>query len=174
MCMRGFVAFSGTLVLITLRLSECTDSILNSRTYFSDASRDRILSWIYPIQLSFNKLSKICQEGVNKEHELGDLSEPANYKAALKDLESKKWLVAMNVEMQSMKDNDVWELVELPPNAKTVGHKWIFKKKTNMDGALHTFKSHLVAKGFTQTYGVDFKENFSPIADMRAIRNLIA
>ncbi|GJW06423.1 retrotransposon protein, putative, ty1-copia subclass [Tanacetum coccineum] len=32
-----------------------------------------------------------------------------------------------------MKDNDVWELVELPPNAKTVGHKWLFKKKTDMD-----------------------------------------
>nr|GFB70392.1 putative retrotransposon protein [Tanacetum cinerariifolium] len=41
-----------------------------------------------------------------EEHELGDLGEPANYKAALLDPESKKWLDAMNVEMQSMKDND--------------------------------------------------------------------
>ncbi|GKB83369.1 retrotransposon protein, putative, ty1-copia subclass [Tanacetum coccineum] len=43
-----------------------------------------------------------------------------------------------------------------------------------MDGAVHTFKSRLVAKGFTQTYGVDYKETFSPIADIRAIRILIA
>ncbi|GKB85675.1 zinc finger, CCHC-type containing protein [Tanacetum coccineum] len=42
-----------------------------------------------------------------KEHELGDLGEPANYKVALLDPELKKWLDAMNVEMQSMKDNDV-------------------------------------------------------------------
>ncbi|GJR50023.1 retrotransposon protein, putative, ty1-copia subclass [Tanacetum coccineum] len=109
-----------------------------------------------------------------EEHELGDLGEPANYKAALLDPESEKWLAAMNVEMQSMKDNDVWELVELPPNAKTVGHKWLFKKKTDMDGAVHTFKSRLVAKGFTQTYGVDYEETFSPVADIRAIRILIA
>nr|GEZ95546.1 hypothetical protein [Tanacetum cinerariifolium] len=68
-----------------------------------------------------------------EEHELGDLGEPANYKAALLDLESKKWLDAMNVEMQTMKDNDVWVLVELPPNARIVGSKWLFKKKTNMD-----------------------------------------
>ncbi|GJT50240.1 zinc finger, CCHC-type containing protein [Tanacetum coccineum] len=34
----------------------------------------------------------------------GDLGEPANYKAALLDPESDKWLTAMNVEMQSMKD----------------------------------------------------------------------
>ncbi|GJS50742.1 retrotransposon protein, putative, ty1-copia subclass [Tanacetum coccineum] len=109
-----------------------------------------------------------------EEHELGDLGEPANYKAALLDPESEKWLAAMNVEMQSMKDNDVWELVELPPNAKTVGHKWLFKKKTDMEGAIHTFKSRLVAKGFTQTYGVDYEETFSPVADIRAIRILIA
>ncbi|GJS74653.1 zinc finger, CCHC-type containing protein [Tanacetum coccineum] len=89
------------------------------------------------------------EEDDQEEHELGDLGEPANYKAALLDPESKKWLAAMNVEMQSMKDNDVWELVELPPNAKIVGHKWLFKKKTDMEGAVHTFKSRLVAKGFT-------------------------
>nr|GFA49244.1 hypothetical protein [Tanacetum cinerariifolium] len=68
-----------------------------------------------------------------EEHELGDLGEPANYKAALLDPESKKWLDAMNVEMQSMKDNDVWVLVELPPNARIVGSKWLFKKKTDID-----------------------------------------
>nr|GEW36298.1 hypothetical protein [Tanacetum cinerariifolium] len=108
-----------------------------------------------------------------KEHELGDLDEPANYKAALLDPESKKWLDAMNVERQSMKDNDVCVLVELPPNARTVGSKWFFKKKTNMDGAIYIFKAHLVATGFTQTYGVDYEETFSPVVDIRAIRILI-
>ncbi|GJV18265.1 retrotransposon protein, putative, ty1-copia subclass [Tanacetum coccineum] len=103
-----------------------------------------------------------------------DLGEPANYKAALLDPESDKWLNAMNVEMQSMKDNEVWDLVDLPPNGKTVGSKWLFKKKTDMDGAVHTFKARLVAKGFTQTYGVDYEETFSPVADIRAIRILIA
>nr|GEX18389.1 hypothetical protein [Tanacetum cinerariifolium] len=55
-----------------------------------------------------------------EEHVLGDLGEPANYKAALLDPESDKWLNAMNVEMQSMKDNEVWKLVNLLPNGKTV------------------------------------------------------
>nr|GFB10508.1 zinc finger, CCHC-type [Tanacetum cinerariifolium] len=49
--------------------------------------------------------------------------------------EFKKWLVAMNAEMQSMYDNKVWRLVVLPPNAKVVRSKWIYKKKTDMDGS---------------------------------------
>ncbi|GJR94336.1 retrotransposon protein, putative, ty1-copia subclass [Tanacetum coccineum] len=109
-----------------------------------------------------------------KEHELGDLNEPPNYKAVLSDPEYDKWLEAMNTEMQSMKDNQVWILVELPPNGRTVGSKWIFKKKTDMDGNVYTFKARLVAKGYTQTYGVYYEETFSPVVDIRAIRILLA
>ncbi|GJT26130.1 retrotransposon protein, putative, ty1-copia subclass [Tanacetum coccineum] len=85
------------------------------------------------------------QEIDEPQSDINPIRKPANYKDALLDPESEKWLAAMNVEMQSMKDNDVWELVELPPNAKTIGHKWLFKKKTDMDGAVHTFKSRLVS-----------------------------
>nr|GEW42994.1 hypothetical protein [Tanacetum cinerariifolium] len=49
-----------------------------------------------------------------------------------------------------MKDNEVWDLVDLPPNGKTVGSKWLFKKKTNMDGVVQTYKARLIAKGFWQ------------------------
>nr|GEV38531.1 zinc finger, CCHC-type [Tanacetum cinerariifolium] len=109
-----------------------------------------------------------------KDHELGDLDEPANNKAALLDPEFDNWLNAINVEMQSMKDNKVWDLVDLPPNNKTIGSKWLFKKKTDMDGAVHTYKAHLMAKGYTQTPRIDYEETFSPVADIRAIRILIA
>nr|GEZ30819.1 hypothetical protein [Tanacetum cinerariifolium] len=87
--------------------------------------------------------------------------------------------LCLNVEveehkMQSMKDNQVWCLVDLPPNGKTAGSKWLFKKKTDMDGNVHTYKAHLVANVFTQTYGVDCEETFLPVVDIRAIRILIA
>ncbi|GJZ64983.1 retrotransposon protein, putative, ty1-copia subclass [Tanacetum coccineum] len=65
-------------------------------------------------------------------------------------------------------------LVDLPLNGRTVRGKWLFKKKTNMDGKVHTFKTRLVAKGYTQTYSVDYGETFSPVADIRAIRILLA
>ncbi|GJS08080.1 retrotransposon protein, putative, ty1-copia subclass [Tanacetum coccineum] len=43
-----------------------------------------------------------------------------------------------------------------------------------MDGAVYVFKARLVVKGFTQTYGVDYEETLSPVANIRAIRILIA
>ncbi|GKB37839.1 retrotransposon protein, putative, ty1-copia subclass [Tanacetum coccineum] len=81
---------------------------------------------------------------------------------------------AMNMEMQSMKDNQVWVLVDLPLNGQTFRSKWLFKKNTNMDGNVPTFKARLVAKGYTQTYSVDYEETFSPVADIRAIRIFLA
>ncbi|GJZ35202.1 retrotransposon protein, putative, ty1-copia subclass [Tanacetum coccineum] len=142
-----------------------------------DLEMDEPQSDIIPIRRSTRTrrpTDRMCLYIDAEEHELGDLGEPANYKAALLDPESDKWLNATNVEMQSMKDNEVWILVELPPNGKTVGSKWLFKKKTDMDGAVHTYKARLVAKGYTQTPGIDYEETFSPVADIRAIRILIA
>ncbi|GJY00351.1 retrotransposon protein, putative, ty1-copia subclass [Tanacetum coccineum] len=69
-----------------------------------------------------------------EEYELGDFNEPPNYKVSLSDPEFDKRLEAMNTKMQSMKDNQVWVLVDFPPNGQTVRSKWLFKKKTDMDG----------------------------------------
>nr|GFA82418.1 hypothetical protein [Tanacetum cinerariifolium] len=101
-----------------------------------------------------------------------EAGEPASYKAALSDPEFEKWLVAMNAKIQSMYDNKVWKLIDLPPGIKVVKSKWIYKKKTDMDGVVYIYKARLVAKGFTQTYDVDYKETF--VADIRAIRILMA
>ncbi|GJT28586.1 retrotransposon protein, putative, ty1-copia subclass [Tanacetum coccineum] len=85
--------------------------------------------------------------------------------------------LCLNVEVEEHSLGDLNE----PTNYKAAfldpesdKSKWIFKKKTDMDGNVNTHKARLVAKGFTQTYGVDYEETFSPIADIRAIRILIA
>ncbi|GJY59362.1 retrotransposon protein, putative, ty1-copia subclass [Tanacetum coccineum] len=43
-----------------------------------------------------------------------------------------------------------------------------------MDGAVHTYKARLVAKGYTQTPRIDYEETFFAVADIRAVRILIA
>ncbi|KAJ9551099.1 hypothetical protein OSB04_015144 [Centaurea solstitialis] len=104
----------------------------------------------------------------------GDLNEPTSYGEAVSGSESEQWQEAMRAEMQSMYDNQVWELTDLPQHCKAVGRKWVFKKKTDMDGNVHTFKARLVAKGFTQTHGIDYDETFSPVAMLKSIRILMA
>ncbi|KAI3780417.1 hypothetical protein L2E82_10398 [Cichorium intybus] len=71
-------------------------------------------------------------------------------------------------------DNQVWNLVDNVSGRKTVGCKWIFKKKTDMDGKVHTYKARLAAKGFTQTPGVDYDETFSPVAKINSIRIMLS
>nr|GEW45943.1 zinc finger, CCHC-type [Tanacetum cinerariifolium] len=66
-----------------------------------------------------------------EEHELRDLGEPANYKAALLDPEYDNWINGMNVEMQSMKDNEVWELVDLHPEEKPLVISGSSKRRPN-------------------------------------------
>nr|GEV65250.1 hypothetical protein [Tanacetum cinerariifolium] len=58
-------------------------------------------------------------------------------------------------------------------NLKTVGCKWIFKKKTGMDGKLHTYKARLIAKGYTKTHGIDYEETFSLVAKIKSIRIML-
>ena len=69
------------------------------------------------------------------------LDEPNSYAEAMAGPESAKWKEAMDSEIQSMYDNQVWNLVENVPGRKIVACKWIFKKKTDMDGKVHTYKA---------------------------------
>jgi hypothetical protein len=53
---------------------------------------------------------------------------------------------AMKSEIESMRDNQVCNLVDQPDGVKTIECKWIYKKKNDMDGNVHIYKARLVAK----------------------------
>jgi hypothetical protein len=67
------------------------------------------------------------------------------------------------------------ELLVDPPNGvKAIECKWVFKKKTDVDGNFNIYKARLVAKGFRQIQGVDYDETFSPVAMLKSIRIVLA
>ena len=69
--------------------------------------------------------------------------------------------------------NHIWEIVDLPPGAKTIGCKWIFKRKLKSDWSIKKYKAYLVAKGFQQKKGVDYFDTFALVTRISSIRVLI-
>lgn len=93
---------------------------------------------------------------------------------ALKSEQKSKWKKAMEAEMKSLNDNEVWELVPLPEHRKLIDSKWVFKIKTDADGKVERYKARLVAQGFTQEQGADYDETFCPVVRMESVRTIIA
>ena len=75
--------------------------------------------------------------------------------------------------MDSMYENQVWTLVYPSEGIKPIGCKWVFKKKTNMEGKVVTDKARLVAKGYHQRQEVYYDETFSLVAMLKSITILL-
>lgn len=101
-------------------------------------------------------------------------SEPQTYKKAMTSPEAPFWEEASNNEWDSIQQNETWELVDLPPGSKTIGCKWVFKRKLRTDGTIEKHKARLVDKGYRQQEGLDFFDTYSPVTRITSIRMLIA
>ena len=99
--------------------------------------------------------------------------DPASYDYAMQTPEAPFWQIAMMVEFQSLLDNGMWELVDLPPGRTTVKNRWVYITKRDTKGDIIRYKVRLVAKGFTQTAGLDYEETFTPVARLDSLRLLL-
>ena len=98
-------------------------------------------------------------------------SEPITFEEAARD---GHWWRAMEEEIDSIKRNNTWELVELPLNKKPIALKWIYKVKVNANGEIVRHKARLVAKGFLQKAGIDYGEVYTPVARIETVRLVVA
>ena len=96
------------------------------------------------------------------EYDVGDVSYPTTYKEAIVSLQSNFWIDVMKDEMTSMSQNKVWSLVDLSDGCRLIGCKWVFKTKRNAKGHVERYKTRLVAKGYSQLEGINFKKTLSP------------
>ena len=105
----------------------------------------------YPIAnyVSTQRLSESLKKFV---HRLSSHHVPSTVQEALSN---PKWSQAIKVEMEALEKSKTWALVPLPKGKKTVGCRWVFSIKHKVDGSIERYKVRLVAKGYTQKYGID-------------------
>nr|CAN70109.1 hypothetical protein VITISV_001696 [Vitis vinifera] len=124
----------------------------------------------YPMRnyVSNHRLSESNKSFVNQ---LSTVVIPNSMQKALAD---PRWKATMNEEMKSLQKNETWELVECPPRKKPVGCRWIYIVKYKADDSIERFKARLVAKEYTQTYGIDYTKTFTPVAKINTVRVLLS
>ena len=86
--------------------------------------------------------------------------------------ESQNWQISIRKEIKSMINRGVWrkiDKVKIPENRRLIGNKWVFKIKR--DGI---YRARLVALGYSQIPGVDYTDNFSPMANDVSLRIALA
>ena len=70
-----------------------------------------------------------------------DVDEPKTVQEAFSSSVSDEWMKAMNDEMESIRTNQVWDLVNLLSGRKAIGNKWVLKIKRKADGSIERYKA---------------------------------
>ena len=71
--------------------------------------------------------------------------------------------------MMALEANQTWDIESLLNGKQFIGCKWVFIVKVNPNDSITQLKACLVAKGYTQTYGVEYSKTFSPVAKITSI-----
>jgi hypothetical protein len=79
----------------------------------------------------------------------------------------------MESEIQSMHNNQGWNLVDPNNGVRPIGCKWVLMKKMDKDRNVHIYKARLVVKGFKQIHGINYDKTFSPVVMLKSVQILL-
>jgi hypothetical protein len=99
--------------------------------------------------------------------------DPQSYAEAMRD-DPEEWQKGIDNERQSLEDNEVFEIADLPAGRRAITSRWVFKKKIGHDNKVKTHKARLVARGFQQEEGIDYEETFATVVKASSYKLLLA
>ncbi|KAJ2944224.1 hypothetical protein O0L34_g18204 [Tuta absoluta] len=124
----------------------------------------------YPLRDRKARLFPDCVTYKATHNATGD---PLTVEEALSRPDSEKWKVAIEEELSALKKNKTWILTKRPQSCNVVDSKWLFRIKEE-GGNTKRYKARLVARGFSQRYGEDYDETYSPVVRHSSLRLLLA
>jgi transposase InsO family protein len=81
-----------------------------------------------------------------------------------------RWMVPMQVEMDTLKRKHTWDLVKAPPGANIMDSMWVYDIKWDGEGNRIKDKARLVGKGYTQQLGIDYNETWAGVTRLESVR----
>ncbi|CEG48397.1 FOG: Transposon-encoded proteins with TYA, reverse transcriptase, integrase domains in various combinations [Plasmopara halstedii] len=100
----------------------------------------------------------------------------ANAKTHAKAMRSTKaegWRKAMLEEIIALQNNGVWNVIKRLAGANMLHSKWVFKTKTDANGAVESLKARLVACGNEQVFGIDYVLTFAAVMDLSTVKVIL-
>ena len=80
----------------------------------------------------------------------------------------------MKEEINTMHNNNAWTLCNLPPGWKCIGTKWVYKIKRDGNNKFERFQARIIAKGFSQVFGIDFDKTYALVIRIENLHHLFA
>jgi len=81
-----------------------------------------------------------------------------------------RWIIPMQIEMDTLKTKHTWDLVKAPPGANIMDSMWVYDIKWDGEGNRIKDKARLIGKGYTQQLGIDYNETWAGVTQLESVR----
>ena len=85
-----------------------------------------------------------------------------------------KWLEAMLSELNSHKENRIWNLVDASADHKILIKQWVFKFKKDCLGNIFKYKAQWVIHSYKQKFKLNYKNTFATVVKSILYKALLA
>ncbi len=80
--------------------------------------------------------------------------------------------MAMKDEIQSLKDNNTWDIVNVSSDQHVLKGHWVYKVKRDAHGQVSRYKACWVVKGYKQQFDIDYDQTFVSVIKPQMYKTL--